>query len=135
MKTHLLYLGLALAVLVLGLLAGSHLPARIETQTAQGQPAVVPGPLAPSPLPTQPPKLRATLPGNTAVVFTADSKTLASLYLVREGNGFKCEVKLWEVATAKERATFQLGSAEVPCTWPTSLALTPDGKMVAVAYQ
>lgn len=136
MKTHLLYICLALTVLVLGLLAGSHLPAGMETQPALGQPVVVPDPLAPSPLPTQPPKLRATLPGNNAVVFTADGKTLASVFMKWDTYASKCAVKLWDVATAKERQSFKIaGPGDSPYSSQFSIAITPDGKALAAAYQ
>jgi WD40 repeat protein len=136
MKTHLLYIGLAVAVLVLGLLAGSHLPAGIEAQPVQGQPVDVAGPVAPSPLPTQPPKLRATLPGNTAVVFTADGKTLASVYMEWDSYGSKCAVKLWDVATAKERQSFKIaGPGDSPYSAQITIAITPDGTALAAAYQ
>jgi WD40 repeat protein len=136
MKKHFLYIGLALTVLALGLLAGSHLPAGIEAQPVQGQPVVVPGPLAPSPLPTQPPKLRATLPGNSAVVFTADGKTMASVFMEWDSYGSKCAVKLWDVATAKERQSFKIaGPGDSPYSAQFSIAITPDGKTLAAAYQ
>ncbi len=132
MKTHVLYIGLALTVLVLGLLAGSQLSGGIEIQPAPGRPAVVPVPLAPSPLPTEPPTLRATLPGYGVVVFTADGMTLASGYM----DGAKGEVKFWDAATAKERRSFKItGQGEAPDSRPFSIALTPDGKTLAVAYQ
>src|SRR6202011_5613781 len=134
--THILYFGFALTVLALGLLAGSHFPDGVEAQPVQGQPVVVAGPLAPSPLPTQPPKLRATLPGNSAVVFTADGKTMASVYMEWDSYASKSEVKLWDVATAKERQSFKIaGPGDSPYSAQFSIAITPDGKSLAAAYQ
>src|SRR5690349_19070705 len=61
-----------------------------------------------SPLSAQEPKLRATLTGHAeavwSVAFSPDGKTLAS------GGGFAGtpgDIRLWDVATGKERATLQ----------------------------
>jgi len=86
-----------------------------------------------SSLSAQEPKLRATLQGHTqsvvSVAFSTDGKTLASV------NG---DVKLWDLATNKERATLQGHTEEdretsEPAYGVKSVAFSPDGKTLASA--
>jgi WD40 repeat protein len=79
--------------------------------------------VATSPLSAHRPTLQATLEGHTdfvrSVAYSPDGKTPAS--------GSKDEtIKLWDVATGKERAT--LGGDKGPVE---SVAYSPDGKTLA----
>src|ERR1017187_6670653 len=68
-----------------------------------------------------------------AVVFTADGKTLAVAQNDDAGKDFNYRLdgtlKLWDVATGKERASFQLKTGMV-----SSFAFTADGKTLATVY-
>jgi WD40 repeat protein len=57
----------------------------------------------------------------TSVAYSPDGKTLAS-------GGQDGTIKLWDVATGKERATFQ---GHPVSDWVTSVAYSPDGKTLA----
>jgi WD40 repeat protein len=76
-----------------------------------------------SPLLAQEPKLRATLKGHTAgvwsVAYSPDGKTLAS------GSG-DSTIKLWDRAGGKEKATLKGHKGSV-----RSVAFSPDGKTLA----
>src|SRR5437868_4835428 len=74
--------------------------------------------LLPSPLSAQEPKLRDT----PSVAFSPDGKTLAS---GSGGPGWGA-IKLWDLATSKERATLQGYKERV-----FSVAFSPDGKTLA----
>jgi WD40 repeat protein len=79
------------------------------------------------PLSAHEPKLRDTLKGHThlvySVAFSPDGKTLAS---GSGGMGATGEIKLWDLATAREMATFQGHTAYV-----TSVAFSPESKTLA----
>src|ERR1017187_10542820 len=68
-----------------------------------------------------------------AVVFTADGKTLAVAQNDDAGKDFNYRLdgtlKLWDVATGKERASFQLKTGLV-----MSFAFSADGKTLATVY-
>jgi WD40 repeat protein len=72
------------------------------------------------------PELRATLRGHGAAVWrvavAADGKTLASCTLTGE-------VKLWDLARRKERASLDSGLGR-----SYGLAISPDGRLLAVAH-
>jgi RNA polymerase sigma factor (sigma-70 family) len=69
-------------------------------------------------------RLKATLPGDDrgvfSVTFSPDGKTLAS--------GHSGMVKLWDVATEKERKTWKIEQFII------ALAFSPDGKSLAAGY-
>lgn len=148
MKTHVLPLGLALAVGILGTLVGSNLlaPAGVAVQPQAGKDGIV-APVPPEPaqdIRSHDPKLRHTLQGpivtdgshpdavtglirsmaNFSLTFTVDGKTLVGARNFADKAGV---VKLWDVATGKERASFQPHGGFL---W---FALTADGKTLAVA--
>ena len=72
----------------------------------------------------QEPALRATLKGHTgyvvSVTFSSDSRMVAS------GSAYDGTIKLWEVATGKERATLKGHTERV-----FSVAFPADGKTLA----
>jgi WD40 repeat protein len=166
MKTRILYIGLVLAAVALGALAGSSLlaPAGLAIQPEGGKEGIV-APVrdanqpqggkgriaAPEPahdiLPREI-KLRHALKGGLrvigdgrngfvvpgpAVVFTADGKTLAVAQNDDAGKDFNNHLdgtlKLWDVATGKERASFPLKTGLV-----MSFAFSADGKTLATVY-
>jgi WD40 repeat protein len=73
----------------------------------------------------QEPRVQATLRGHTdrvrSVAFSPDGKTLAS-------GGWDNRIKVWDVATGREKATFR-GHAEGD--WITAVVFSPDGKLLA----
>jgi WD40 repeat protein len=60
------------------------------------------------------------------VVLAPDGKTLAAVSAVRRGDHDAAMVKLWDVATGKERTTLAGHGNIIPC-----LAFSPDGKTLA----
>jgi WD40 repeat protein len=152
MKTHILYVGLVLAVGILGTLVGSSLlapaAAAVQSEDDKGGSAA---PVPPGPsqdLLSQEIKLRHTLWGpivtdsplseadgylilsmtKFSLAFTADGKTLvgARNLVDLDKKTWTGEVKLWDVATGKEAASFPTAGGT---RW---FALTADGKTLAV---
>jgi RNA polymerase sigma factor (sigma-70 family) len=129
------------AVVFLGFVAAGASPLTSRTATGQNDTPPAGEPVAVAPRQknvTDPkgdsapnPKLRFTLEGHrnfvTSVAYSPDGKTLASA-------GVNRTIKLWDVATGREKATFARHSDAHPVPYSTDLkavVFSPDGKLLA----
>jgi WD40 repeat protein len=81
---------------------------------------------------TQKRELRSYLPEHRGsvhcIAYSADGRTLASASIRNEGeHRYRSQIKVWDAATEKERATF-----DGPAALIRALALSPDGKSLAL---